>query len=161
MKGDKQIIDTLNKVLKNELTAINQYFLHARMFRNWGLEKLNDYHYRQSIRVMKEADELIERILFLEGLPNLQNLGKLLIGENVVECLSGDLEYERNIQRPLLVESVAQCEQLKDYVSRDLLEDLLEHCEETIDWLETQQTLIADVSLPNYLQSHMEPGGDS
>ena len=160
MNGDKKIIDALNKVLKNELTAINQYFLHARMFRHWGLEKLNDYQYRQSIRVMKEADELIERILFLEALPNLQILGKLLIGEDVVECLQGDLRYEREIQRPLLVDGIALCEQLQDYVSRDLLEDLLEHCEEAIDWLETQQSLIADVTLPNYLQAHMEPGGD-
>ena len=160
MNGDKKIIDALNKVLKNELTAINQYFLHARMFRHWGLEKLNDYQYRQSIRVMKEADELIERVLFLEGLPNLQNIGKLLIGEDVVECLQGDLRYEREIQRPLLVEGIALCEQLQDYVSRDLLEDLLEHCEEAIDWLETQQTLIENVTLANYLQAHMEPGGD-
>ncbi|MBL8432203.1 MAG: bacterioferritin [Dechloromonas sp.] len=160
MNGDKKIIDALNKVLKNELTAINQYFLHARMFRHWGLEKLNDYQYRQSIRVMKEADELIERILFLEALPNLQILGKLLIGEDVVECLQGDLRYEREIQRPLLVEGIALCEQLQDYVSRDLLEDLLEHCEEAIDWLETQQTLIGNVTLPNYLQAHMDPGGD-
>ncbi len=160
MKADRRIIDALNRVLKNELTAINQYFLHARMFRNWGLGKLDDYHYRQSIRVMKEADKLIERILFLEGLPNLQNLGKLLIGENVVECLGGDLTYEVTIQRPTLVETIALCETLQDYVSRDLLEDLLEHCEEAIDWLETQQELIGKVTLPNYLQSHVEPGSD-
>jgi len=160
MQGNNKIIEALNKVLKNELTSINQYFLHARMFRHWGLEKLNDYQYKQSIRVMKEADQVIERVLFLEGLPNLQDLGKLLIGEEVVECLNGDLTYERDIQRPLLIESIALCETLQDYVSRDLLEDLLEHCEGAIDWLETQQRLIADVSLPNYLQSHMEPGGD-
>ena len=160
MKSDKRILETLNKVLKNELTAINQYFLHARLFRHWGLEKLNDYQYRQSIRVMKESDTLIERILFLEGLPNLQSLGKLLIGENVAECLHGDLQHEREIHRPLLITSIALLEELQDYVSRDLLEDLLEHCEETIDWLETQQRLIQDITLPNYLQAHLESGGD-
>lgn len=160
MKGDKKVIDTLNKVLKNELSAINQYFLHARIFRHWGLEKLNDYHYRQSIRVMKEADAIIERILFLEGLPNMQNLGKLLIGEHVAECLQGDLTYEREIQHPLLIEAVAICESHQDYVSRDLLQELLEQCEAAIDWLETQQSLIRDVSLPNYLQSHIEGGND-
>ncbi|EGI76826.1 bacterioferritin [Hylemonella gracilis ATCC 19624] len=158
MQGNKKIIDALNKVLKNELTAINQYFLHARMFRNWGLEKLNDYQYKQSIRVMKEADELIERILFLEGLPNLQDLGKLHIGENPVECLQSDLKCETEIQRPQLLAAIALAEQCEDYVSRELLEELLEHCEEAIDWLETQQRLISDVTLPNYLQTQM---GDS
>jgi bacterioferritin len=154
LKVDPQILPVLNQVLKSELTAINQYFLHARMFRHWGLEKLNDYEYKQSIRVMKEADKLIERVFFLEGLPNLQDLGKLLIGEDTAECLDCDLRFERN-HRALLVQAIALCETTQDYVSRDLLEDLLEHCEQSIDWLETQQSLINDVGLQNFLQSYM------
>lgn len=156
MQGEKKSISVLNKVLKHQLTAINQYFLHARMFKNWGLEKLNDYQYKQSIRVMKEADEVIERILFLEGLPNLQNLGKLLIGEDVVECLQGDMTLESTVMRPELVEAIEVCETEQDYVSRDLLTELLEHCEEAIDWLETQESLIKDTGIENYLQSHIE-----
>lgn len=156
MKTDKKIIAVLNKVLKNELTAINQYFLHARMFKNWGLEKLNDYQYKQSIRTMKEADKVIERVLFLEGLPNLQDLGRLMIGEDVVECLASDLKLEQTIHRPDLIEAIALCEEMQDFVSRELFEELLAACEDAIDWLETQQTLISDVSLPNYLQSQIE-----
>ena len=155
MEGQKEIITTLNSILKNELTAINQYFLHARMFRDWGFEKLNEREYCQSIRVMKEADKIIERVLFLEGLPNLQNLGVLNIGENVPECLGSDLSYEVGVARPNLQAGVALAETAEDFVTRDLLEDLLSASEAAIDWYETQQTLVSEIGLENYLQSQI------
>ena len=155
MKGQKEIITTLNSILKNELTAINQYFLHARMFKNWGLEKLNEREYCQSIRVMKEADKVIERVLFLEGLPNLQNLGVLNIGENVPECLGSDLSYEVGVARSNLQAGIALAETAEDFVTRDLLEGLLSAGEAAIDWYETQQMLIGEIGLENYLQSQI------
>lgn len=157
MKGDAKVIQLLNKQLTNELTAVNQYFLHARMYKNWGLSKLGHHEYEESIEEMKHADKLIERVLFLEGLPNLQNLNKLLIGENVPECLRGDLTLELGA-RADLVDAVAYCESCKDYVSRELFEHLLEDTEEHIDYLETQLELVDQVGLQNYLQSQMEAG---
>ncbi len=154
MKGDKHIIKQLNQVLGNELIAINQYFLHARMFKNWGLDALNEKEYKKSIKDMKQADRLIERILFLEGIPNVQKLGKLLIGENTQEMLECDRALEKTILSDLRV-AIEACEKASDYVSRDILVEILEDEEEYLDWLETQLELIGKITIQNYLQTMM------
>ncbi|MEQ8492839.1 MAG: bacterioferritin [Gammaproteobacteria bacterium] len=154
MKGDAKVIEYLNRVLKNELTAINQYFLHARMFKNWGLAKLNEKEYEESVDEMRHADEIIERILFLEGLPNLQDLGRLRIGENTQEIFKSDLALEHDAI-PDLREAIAHCESVSDYVTRKLFADILESEEEHVDWLETQLELIDRIGLKNYEQSGM------
>jgi bacterioferritin len=154
MKGDSKVLDYLNQALKNELTAVNQYFLHARMFENWGLKKLGKQEYDESIDEMKHADKLIERILFLEGKPHMHTLERLHIGETVMEALKGDLVLE-NIAHPFYKEAVAYCESVGDFVTRDLLSVILASEEEHIDWLETQLQLIERVGLENYQQTQI------
>lgn len=155
MQGNKRVITALNQVLTLELTSINQFFLHARMYKNWGLEELNEKAYKKSIKDMKQADDLIERILFLEGLPNLQHLEKLRIGEHTEEMMACDLAFELG-QLPQLRQAIALCETEQDYVSRDLLESILEYEEDYVDWLETQHFLIKNTGIENYLQSQIE-----
>ncbi|GAA0852132.1 bacterioferritin [Aliiglaciecola litoralis] len=157
MKGLPNIVAVLNEMLTIELTSINQYFLHARMYKNWGLDNLNSVCYKKSIKDMKQADELIERILFLEGLPNLQMLGKLYIGEDTEEMLECDKKFQLE-QIPKLKRAIALCESEQDYVSRDLLESLLEYEEEHLDWLETQAYQIDNMGIENYLQSQVSKG---
>lgn len=154
MQGNAEVVSYLNRVLTLELTSINQYFLHARMFRNWGLEGLNKQAYKKSIKDMKQADDLIERILFLEGLPNLQHLEKVRIGEHTEEMLQCDMDLETG-QLALLREAIALCEQVQDYVSRDILEDILGAEEAHVDWIEAQQYLIENSGIENYLQAQM------
>ena len=155
MKGDKKVIAYLNRALKQELTAINQYFLHAKMYRHMGLSKIAEHEHKESIDEMKHADKLIERILFLEGLPNLQDLGKLNIGENTQEILQCDLALELRAI-PDLREAIAHSDNVRDYATSELLEDILESEEEHVDWLETQLSLIEKVGIQNYLQEKMD-----
>lgn len=159
MKGDQQVIDFLNKALFNELTAINQYWLHYRMLDNWGVHKLAEYERKESIDEMKHADRLAERIFFLEGLPNFQALGKLRIGESVEEILKADLELEQDAL-PLLRDAIAHCEAARDYISRELFEDILESEEEHVDFLETQFDMIERMGLQNYVQLQSEAAED-
>jgi bacterioferritin len=155
MQGDPTVIQHLNAVLKNELTAINQYFLHARMLKHWGVTRLGEYEYKESLDEMKHADRLINRVLFLDGLPNLQDLNKLLIGESVQELLECDLQLE-NAAMPRLREAIAYCETVKDYISRELFESILESEEEHVDFLETQLGLIPKIGIENYIQLQSE-----
>ena len=157
MQGNKHVLSILNEVLTTELTSINQYFLHARMYKNWGLEGLNKVCYKKSIKDMKQADQLIERILFLEGLPNLQMLGKLYIGEQTEEMLQCDMSFQEQ-QLPLLRKAIQLCEEVQDYVSRELIEEILEYEEDHVDWLETQQYQIGALGLENYLQTQVSEG---